>query len=517
MAVTVMKFGGTSVDKMEEVSDLVTAEKARGNMPVAVVSAFSGETNKLLAVGQQVLETLDGDWDPVEIVGFFGGITRDTVLRAVHFLENEYIDKGSIQKVGKLIDDYLHSQVCEAVTMIGIAQDQGLAGEQLRTYATDKIVGLGEVFSAKILAMMMMVRMRVQACRDINLKDVFQIYDASRLSTEKGVVDQEKLYQSISVNIAERVRACLENNEIPVVTGYVGYIPGGILNTIDRGYTDSTAAMTARGLKRISGGHEDVKLEIWKEVDGLLSADPRIVGKDRAKLRTKAHFDEAAELSDLAGMKAINPHGVWVLDGENIPIIVKNTFSPGGAGTTISLEDDEDVRGVRFISGKKGQSVYRVSSSRMIEQKGVAAKVFTACAELGVSVDAITTSARTVAFSVESKHARNQQLVELLSNIGTVDLCDDMAIVCCIGNNMADKKGLLCWLSGILAAHDINIEFDGGDGDRNVTFILREDDYEKAIKALHDAVFYPSLEQARKGAQKVMKPFLRRYLRVVGK
>lgn len=518
MNATVMKFGGTSVDQIGLVTDLVAVEKQQGGTPIAVVSAFSGETNKLIVIAQDVLKNPEQFDDPVVFMARFQPIVDGVVERVHQHAKQENLGEATTAEIVSVVRDYLEEQVARVVTYIGVAMDQKTEPQKLQTYIVDQIVGLGEIFSAKVLAAFMTVRSGLrQVYRDINLGDVFQIYESGKVTDEQGSVDQEKLYQTVSLEIAKRVSACLERGALPVVTGYVGYIPGGILNTIDRGYTDSTAAMTARGMKRLSGGKDEVKLEIWKEVDGLLSADPKIVGKDKAKLRKNAHFDEAAELSDLAGMKAINPHGIWVLDGEGIPIHVKNTFDPEGPGTFISQIDDLEQRGVRFISGKKGQTVFRVSSSKMIEQKGVAAKIFGACAAENISVDAISTSARTVAFSVDRKDARNESLVAVLSGIGNVNVQDDMAIVCCIGSDMGDRKGLLSWLSGILAANDINIEFDGGDGDRNITFIVQEADYDKAIKVLHEYVFSPTPDVVHRGVKKVIDPFLRRGLRLVGK
>ena len=490
-----MKFGGTSVDRMDLVGDIVGKEALTGKKVVAVVSAFSGETNKLLKIADTVLADEDIFKTPGAFSGLFQEVVQGTLDRAGRLLGEDHVPEDARERVLLGIAGYLKGQIDHLEAQILWAYEYyGSTDVQRKNYIVDRIVGLGEVFSAHVLAKVFTIRSKIDTVyEDVNLGDVFEASAPPVLFKNgyEGEIDQEVLYTTLSQEIAMRVNDVLARGSTPIVTGYAGYIPGGILNTIDRGYTDSTAAMAARGLKQSRGKDGRVVLTIMKEVDGLLSADPKLVGKDNARLRTRAHFDEAAELSDLAGMKAINPHGIWVLDGQGVDIHVKNTFNPDGPGTLISLSDDPEVTGVRFISGKRGQTMFRVSSGKMIEQKGVAADIFQVCRQQGISVDAITTSARTVAFSVDGKDAHNEPLAMLHSRYGRVDMKDKMAIVCCIGNQMADRKGLLSWLSGVLAANGINIEFDGGDGDRNVTFIINEPDYEKAVNVLHQAVVDP--------------------------
>jgi len=481
---TVMKFGGTSVDRMDAVGDLIEAGIGSGSVPVGVVSAFSGETNKFIQIAGSINQDFRKFERPSQVAAYFSEIINGTVERAGKLLERDQFPESEREGVLRSMEGYLRVKVLDfAREILDLYPDNSDDGRQ-DILIEDRVVGLGEIFAAYVLANMMTVRSSLKKVyTDINLNDVLKIN--KRID---GPIDQEKLYTQISSQIAKRIMGCVSRGELAIVTGYVGFVPGGILQTIDRGYTDSTAAMTARGLKNLDPAAH-VKLEIWKEVDGLMSADPRIVG-NTVKLRTKAHYDEAAELSDLAGMKAINPHGIWVLDGQGIQIHVRNTSKPEGPGTLISMEDDQEVDGVRFISGKKGQTTFRVSSSKMIEQKGVLARIFKPCADLGISVGAISTSARTVVFSVDSSSARNVALVDVLSGIGKVEIKDGMAIICCIGSNLNQQPmDLKTRLSGILAENGIRVDFDGGDGERNITFVIKEQDHDKAIRVLHKGIF----------------------------
>ena len=131
----------------------------------------------------------------------------------------------------------------------------------------------------------------------------------------------------------------------------------------------------------------------------------------------------------------------------------------------------------------------RVESMEMIGEEGWASKIFKICKKLNISVDAITTSEMSISFSIEGNHPNKKQLEVALQKFGKVEVTDNLAFVCCIGQGMRYQQGLLYKLTGILNREGINIEFDCGDPDRNVTFIIADADYEKAIRALHKELF----------------------------
>lgn len=494
---SVMKFGGTSVDNINEVATIVGFE-AKKAQPIMVVSAYSGQTDVLKSITQNILQN-PSLWSYQSLY-----FALEPVLDYAMKKAGEQCPGHSftvLSSIYQYLVECINEVIREILSILDVlpAKDSSHITPEFRTYIEDRIIGLGEVFSAHILAKVLSTRTELaRVFEDVSLVDIF---NADPQSSPVLPDQKDAFFEEASQKIAAKIQAVLDRGNVPVVTGYMGYLPGGILKTIDRGYTDSTAALTAVALLHMGIDPEHIRLQIWKEVPGLMTADPRIVEPNYnsktqrragdfkvAKVRSHASFTEAAELADLGGMKAINPNGIWILDGKGIELQVRSTFDPESSGTIITESEDLNERGIRFISGKGGQMMYRVKSNKMVEQNGVAAKIFNACAELGISVDAITTSGTTVSFSMSANHERKVELEERLSRIGSFELCENMALVCCIGNSMRYMKGLLRELSGILSDNDINIEFDCGDPDNNVTFVVNEADFKKAIKSLHQGV-----------------------------
>lgn len=494
---SVMKFGGTSVDTIKEVTSIVGME-AQKAQPIMVVSAYSGQTNELLKLADTILSDPQY-WDEPTFVAQFDPIITYTLQKAEEQLgdaivnRSEFIASLRTYLIGYIC--YVANQICP---VLDLHQFHPTPSE-VKTYVIDKIIGIGEIFSSRVLAYVMTVRNEVGSVfEDVSLANLLPKTD-----NHVPVLQEEKdaFFHQLSSAIAQKISSVLQRGHIPVVSGYIGDVPGGILKTIDRGYTDSTAALTAVALLHLGIHARSIRAQIWKEVPGLLSADPRIVEPNydpkthrRAqdfkvvKLRERATMTEAAELADLGGMKAVNPNAIWILDGKDVELQVRSTFDPESPGTTITDEVSPDLQGVRFISGKKGSAMYRVKSHKMVEQSGVADKIFSAAAEIGLSVDMITTSATSVVFSFDGKHPRRHELERKLLDIGNVRSYENMALVCCVGSNLEDSVGLLASTAGRLAKKGINIYFDGGDAESNLTFAVKEEQFEEAQRALHEGV-----------------------------
>lgn len=513
MPITVMKFGGTSMDDIEQVSTLIQKEARHGRV-IAVVSAFSKVTDQLLEVAATVIE------NPIkhknELSWFLEPVLSRTMILVKDYLythnRNERTKNGEkmLSFLDKQIDTIIKDAAREIIDLQILKREDKEKTEKVNICIADRICGLGEVMSSYVLTEILeSINQDKAKFHHVDLSTVLS--PESEKKSEAYIDDKQLLFDDLIRIIKKRIRVNVERNQSSILSGYVGYIPGGILETIERGYTDATAALAANVALEIEDDVKLVRLQIWKEVPGLMSADPRIVEEKygaqqklaesfkTALLRRKVTFTEAAELSALAGMKAINANGIYALDGSNIPIEVRNTFEPRDPGTKIVYEindADEEMKGVRFVSGKKKQIIYKISSNRMVNQKGVAAKIFDLCAELNIAIDAITTSATVVAFSIEDATQKKDELEENLGKIGKVIVYDKRALVCCIGNGFNQEKGLLSRLSGILAQNDINIDFDCGDADNNITFIIDEKDFDKAIKALHTALFSGNVQNS---------------------
>jgi aspartate kinase len=506
----VMKFGGTSMDDMEQVAQIEDQESTDAHT-LFVVSAFSGVTDKLLALADEIMPFHNHPNKKKSDPSAFESFVQDTLQRIRGSVSNDA--GGDLSHVEAFLRQYVEN-VLKIVPLYTEQQMFAVEDEKdlLKDVFRDRIISIGEVFSAHALSVVLTARSAVgDVYQDVDTANVIsRPLNGINIHPVRGARKAE-LYREIATGLRGQVEPILLQGHTPVVPGYVGWIPGSITKTIDRGYTDSTAAILARGLDDTYGkAGSKVLLQIWKEVPGLFSGDPRLVepgynGKtfttadsfQSARLRRTVTFREAAELSAGAGMKAINSNGILALHRSGVSLSVRNTYDKHDTGTEVLSNSaiagknalDESMRGIRFVSGKKGQTMFTVESEDMVAQDGVAANILDECRTLGVGVDAITTSATSLSFSVDSKDPNIQRLEGRLRRIGTVERQDNLALVCCIGNNLRGEVGLLAKISGILGENGINIEFDGGDKDSNLTFIVDQKDYEKAVKVLHDRLF----------------------------
>lgn len=505
----VMKFGGTSMDDMEQVEEIGNQESVDAHT-FFVVSAFSGVTDKLIVLADEIMPFNGHPNRKKPDVSAFEPFVQDT-LKRIRSVVSQVAgsDLSHVEQfLRRYVENVLNVVPLYTQQLIGTEEQEK---ELLKDVFRDRIISIGEVFSAHALSTVLTARSAVgKVYQDVDTSDLLpRAANGVNIYPVRGASKAE-LYKKIGTGLSNKIDPLwLKEGITPIVPGYVGWIPGAITNTIDRGYTDSTAAILARSLYDKYGtlGYE-IFLQIWKEVPGLFSGDPRLVepgynGKNfttadsfkSAQLRRTVTFREAAELSAGAGMKAINSNGILALHKSGVRLFVRNTYDRRDSGTEVISnrstinKNDQELMGIRFVSGKKGQTMFTVESEDMVAQDGVAADILDECRRLGVGVDAITTSATSLSFSVDSKDRNIEKLETRLRRIGTIERQDNLALVCCIGNNLRGEVGLLAKISGILAANGINIEFDGGDKDSNLTFVVDQSDYEKAVKVLHSSLF----------------------------
>lgn len=502
MSIAVAKFGGTSVDLPDELMQDV-ASIQRTHRPVLVVSAYSGQTDELLAISKCVLGNLSR-WQSTKIrIEDRKDELFALFLPIINFTTHQHSKASGVDGVPPYITFYLHSQIWSVVdSLFPLLQKAGVDAreeQQIATYVEDRIVGIGELFSSRVTADILTNRSAVgQVFKQVALDDVLDLpYDAYPVNTES----QDIFYADIADEIAQRVLAVLEQGEIPVVSGYMGFAPGGILNVIDRGYSDFTAASTILGLSQAGISEEELILQIWKRVPGLLTTDPRLcepnysvdkhVKADDFKVTNvvrQVSRREVAELAGLGGMKAVNPRMMEVIRKIACAVEMRNTCDPEDPGTVITMEEDMKNRGIRMIAGAPSGVIFRVHNDNFPNTTGALAKIGEICRDLDLLVDAVTTSETSVSLSLSGDEKRLTAFSESLSAIGAVDRFNDLAMVCCVGNDLKDREGVLALITTVLAANGISIQFDGGDPDSNITVLIPKGDRERAIKALHQAI-----------------------------
>lgn len=279
----------------------------------------------------------------------------------------------------------------------------------------------------------------------------------------KAVIDQ-KFYDYLTNKLKELFAKMNQKDTIAVVTGFMGPIPGSVLSTIGRGYTDLTAALIAVATKAD-------ELQIWKEVDGIFTADPRKV--PAARLLARISPEETAELT-YYGSEVIHPFTMEQVIRASIPIRIKNTFAPSGRGSLIvpsnyaptPSADGHDAslssspKHPTAVTIKEGVTVVNVLSNRKSVSHGFFEKIFSILDTHGIIVDLISTSQVNISMAL-GPHVRSSRLdaaIQDLKKYGTVDVSRDLAILSLVGKEMRNMVGIASRMFSTLAEHSVNLE-----------------------------------------------------------
>ncbi|KAL1932701.1 hypothetical protein VTP01DRAFT_8379 [Rhizomucor pusillus] len=476
----VQKFGGTSVGKfLENIADQVIKEYVRQNRLVVVCSARSGEskqtgtTNRLIRAADEALRP--GSTEFVQIIQDLLDDHQKVADELIRDPEIRHDLKKDIERDCEKLRSFL-----EAAQIIS----------EISPRSRDIIIGVGEKLSCRIVA-------AVLQDRDV---------DAEFVSLE-NIVDKEfevldqKFYDYLAERMAAKVREC--GNKVPVVTGFFGVVPGSLLTTVGRGYTDLCAALTAVGL-----GAEE--LQIWKEVDGIFTADPRKVKS--ARLISIITPEEASELT-YYGSEVIHPFTMEQVIRAHIPIRIKNVQNPRGQGTVVFPSDTVTKDGTctpphspkvlaengyhldlsrkypTAVTIKDGVIVLNVHSNRKSVSHGFFAKIFSTLDRYGVVVDLISTSEVHVsmALAVDSGEKDLQRVIQDLRSVGRVDILKDMAILSLVGKQMKNMVGIAGMMFTTLASAGVNIEMiSQGASEINISCVIEERMAVTAMNVIHE-------------------------------
>lgn len=304
-------------------------------------------------------------------------------------------------------------------------------------------------------------------------------------SGDQGVSQLGQIfYDELSKRLGDRIREC--GHRVPVVTGFFGPVPGSLLAQIGRGYTDLCAALCSVGVQAS-------ELQVWKEVDGIFTADPRKVPS--AKLVPSITPDEAAELT-YYGSEVIHPFTMEQVIRARIPIRIKNVDNPAGIGTIILPEDEANkadparARLPTAVTIKDKIIVINIHSNRKTISHGFLARIFGTLDRAGVVVDLISTSEVHVSMALQElgNTRRLDRLVRDLEKIGEITISEDMAILSLVGRNMRNAIGSATLMFAALARANINLEMiSQGASEINISCVIENKDAVKALNAIHDS------------------------------
>jgi aspartate kinase len=449
--VIVIKFGGTSVGDADRVANAIDIVAARQHLqPVIVVSALSGVTNDLVAASEAACAQKPAE--VAEIIGRVRARHEEVALRLVQQKMDFF--ETFIRQLDKQIEEI--DTILRGIALLG----------EITLRARDKVMSIGEKLSSVLFAYTMM--MRALPGEHVHSEDVIVTDD--KFCGANPLMDRTRVH-------AQRVLLpLLERNRIPVMGGFIGRTEAGATTTLGRNGSDYSAAIVAAAI-----GADEV--QIWTDVDGLLTCDPRLVPD--ARVIDLLSFDEAAELAQF-GAK-LHPKTLEPAVDANIPVRVLNTHNPGAPGTLITREGAEAAAGPRSIARKKNVTMVHVSSNRMLGTHGFLAQLFSIFRDLSISVDLIATSEVSVTVTIDEKHD-TEELERRLSTDALVKMEDNQCIVAVVGQNLMSDARVGARVLDALRGMPVKMISLGRSG-LNLSIVVDDANADTAVKAIHHALF----------------------------
>ena len=444
----VMKFGGTSVESQEairRVTGIVRSVEAR--RPIVVVSAMGKTTNKLL---QSAAEAAAGRRD--------ASLALVDELRAFHLSHGLPLAGSFAAELERYIRTHFEwlEELVKGISIVG----------ELSPRSIDAISSLGERLSSLVIA---------TAFRAAGLET--QHIDARRvIVTDERHTQAQPLLKETYARLSAEVKP-LAMHRIVVMGGFIGSTLSGQTTTLGRGGSDFSASLVGAGVSA-------EEIQIWTDVDGMLTADPRVVpGAHRVK---NLSFAEAAEMAYF-GAKVLHPATVLPAVEKNIPVLILNSRRPEVDGTRIASHPVPCKNAVKSISCKTGVTVVNIQSTRMLMAHGFLRKIFEVFDRHRTSVDMVSTSEVSVSMTVDNAENVDRVLADL-REFAEVSTEYAQAIICLVGENIRHTVGIAG--RAFHALDSVNIRMISQGASRlNIGFVVDERDRARAVETLHSEFF----------------------------
>ena len=434
-----MKFGGTSVgrpERMHQVKDLIT----RSTEPTLVVlSALSGTTNALVGIGE-ALATADKVLAKERIDSLYA-----------HYL-NFYPELLKSPAARAKAEDILKEHFEFLNILLKISFNEAIQRD---------ILAQGELLSTKLFHALL---------EELEIPAVLLPALDFMSIDENSEPELGKISEQLKVQLSQH-----PDQRLFITQGYICKNHRGEVDNLKRGGSDYTASLVAAAVQASV-------CEIWTDIDGMHNNDPRVV--DRTRPIAELSFDEAAELAYF-GAKILHPASIWPAQLYNVPVRLLNTMDPAAAGTLIKAEVAET--GVKAIAAKDGITAINIKSSRMLLAYGFLRRIFEVFEAYKTPIDMITTSEVAVSVTIDDL-SHLDQIVEELRRFGTVEVDPNQAIICVVGNLVAETKGSISAVMDSLV--DIPIRMVSFGGSKHNVSILVDAQYKvQALKSLNEGVF----------------------------
>lgn len=456
----VMKFGGTSLANPARIRNAarIVQQFSDSNQIVVVASAIGDITDRLLEIGDDAVKGKSRKADSLT-----------ASIRTFHSKIAKSIDGKSDKRRLRSEVDLLNSELQKTVDGIRHLRE-------MTPRTRDYLLSFGERYSTQILA---------SAIRGLGLRSRSFTGGEAGLTTDDNFGEAKPLIEMSYHQLRRRLEPLIAKKEIAVVTGFIAASSEGDITTLGRGGSDYTASLIGAAL----GADE---IWIWTDVDGLMTADPRIV--KNARLLSQVSFGEALELSYF-GAKMMHPLALQPAAKNKIPARIRNSKKPNGDGTLISArESDNHGRVVKAVSIIRDVGIVTVAGAAMIGAPGVAAKVFQTLGSHSINVIMISqgSSEATISTVVAKKDVdRAVRALQLaLLGQGQVERIShekDDCIVAVVGSGMKGTPGVAARVFSAVAEKKVNIRMVAqGSSEYNVSFVVAETDGPEAVKAIHE-------------------------------
>jgi aspartate kinase len=452
MRLVVMKFGGTSVEDaaaIERTTAIVAGRVAAGVQPIVVVSAMSKVTDQLLAAASAAGR----------------GEKATALAMAVRLRDRHY------ETARALLSSSAMPPVAECIGEHFAALDEVLRGlaavGELTPRITDMVASYGERLSSRIVAAAFAER------------GVTSVHVDARtcIVTDAQHTKAVPLDAQIAERLRQHVLPHAEAGRTAVLGGFIGSTVAGATTTLGRGGSDFSAAL-------IGGGLDAEAIEIWTDVNGIMTADPRVC-PDALRVRTIS-FEEAAELAYF-GAKVLHPATILPAVQKNIPVLVLNSRDAANEGTRITALAPHCRSPFKSIAAKKRLTIIDLVASRMLMSHGYLRSIFEVFDRHRCPVDMVSTSEVSVSITVDSNE-KLPEIAEELRRIADVTYEGRKALICMVGENIRGQNGMAARV--FAAVKHINVRMiSQGASEINMSFMIEEDDVDEALRSLHAAFF----------------------------
>ncbi|HET7840235.1 MAG TPA: aspartate kinase [Terriglobia bacterium] len=457
----VMKFGGTSVgsaERIQGVAEIVAGYAAQAET-VVVVSAMGGATDMLIRAATEASHGDREHWKGV----------RQTLAQRHREVADQLLSAAEqavvLPRLAEQVTDF--ENLCSGFSLV----------REVTPRAMDTLSSLGEVMSATLVA----AALRSRGCPA-------EAVDATELIvTDDEFGNATPLTDETRARARERLAPLREAGKIPVITGFRGATREGLCTTLGRGGSDYTGTIIGTAL-------DADEVWIWTDVDGVMTADPRLV--PGARIVPEVSYREAIELS-FFGAKVLHPKTIQPVMKKKIPVWIKNSFNPSCPGTKIGPSASNGKAGVKAITSVSDADLVTMSGRESLSFPRLATRVFNGLHLEDVTTLMVTQSSADNVLCFAIKHADLAKVKERLSKtfelellheyVGPLEVMPKIAIVVAIGENMKGTPGLAGRAFGALGKRSINIiAIAQGSSELSISFAVKASDVKEAVRAIHE-------------------------------